>query len=46
MYAVFGNEDVYLISGNLHRQGDDLAQTSHKFRQMLEEAQLEQTGNS
>jgi ribulose-bisphosphate carboxylase large chain len=37
MAAVYGQEVIYLIGGNLHRHGDDLVATARKFRQMVEQ---------
>lgn len=35
MSEFYGNDVVYLIGGNLHRHGDDLAENSRKFRRMV-----------
>lgn len=37
MTAVYGQEVIYLIGGNLHRHGDDLVATARRFRQLVEQ---------
>lgn len=39
MLQVYGSEVIYLISGNLHRHGSDLAKSSRTFREMVEKLQ-------
>jgi ribulose-bisphosphate carboxylase large chain len=37
MLKVYGADVVYLISGNLHRLGTDLSESSRRFRQVVEQ---------
>jgi ribulose-bisphosphate carboxylase large chain len=40
MNKFYGNEVIYLIGGDLHRHGDDLAENSRRFRKMVNNSKV------